>query len=241
MEPVVAGTPRAGELPELARLHHIERDIDRALFWQQPWSADVDAQSDARLSQALSSGRGVVLSACHTGPYYRLDRAPAFTGQTTYLTPGPWFFEPPRAGYWGRRLARWRNGTNSLLVPANGSFLLIQALLERGERVFLFFDMPGPRETRFLGKPATLAEGSAQLAVRADAVILPMRARRVSHHVSIDVAEPLDPRHFAGVDQLHDALAAHHEGWILENPSAMEDPRTIGWGYGATAQAWRWP
>ncbi len=238
METIVAGTPRADELRELARLHLIESMIDRALFWQQPWSAKVDARSAARLREALSGNRGVLLSACHVGPYYRLQCAPPFKDRVTYLVPGPWFFEPPSPDYWGRRLARWRKGTKSLLVPSDGSFPVIQALLERGDPVFLFFDMPGPRQTRFLGKPAMLADGSAQLAVRADALVLPLRARHVGHHVWVDVGAPLDPHEFAGVDQLHDALAALHERWILENPAAMADPRSIGWEHGATAQAW---
>ncbi len=238
METVVAGTPRAQELSELARLHFVESYIGRALFWQQPWSAKIDADSAARLRDALSSDRGVLLSSCHVGPYHRLHCAAPFKGRLTYLVPGAWFFQQPSADYWGRRLARWRKGMKCRPVPAKGSFRIIQALLERGDPVFIFFDMPGPRETRFLGKPAMLAEGSAQLAVRADALVLPVRARRAGHHVWIDVAAPLDPRHFASADELHDALAAHHERWILENPCAMEDPRSIGWEHGATAHAW---
>jgi len=238
METIVAGTRRAGDLDELARVHHIERAVDRAIFWQNPWSAKIDAVSRARLEAALSEGRGVLLSACHLGAYYRLQCAPPFNGRVTYLVPGPWFFEPPSHNYWGRRLARWRKGMSSRLVPAKGSFRIIQALLERGDAVFLFLDMPGPRETSFLGKPAQLAEGSAQLAVRADALVLPVRARRSGHRVWVDVAAPLDPREFAGVDDLHDALVAVHERWILENPAAMEDPRNSGWEHGATAQAW---
>ena len=43
-------------------------------------------------------------------------------GRVTYMTPGPWFFEPPTPDYWGRRLARWRKGMKSRPVPAKGSF-----------------------------------------------------------------------------------------------------------------------
>ena len=238
MEAIITGTPRADELAELARLLWIEGVIDRALFWQEPWSANVDGPSAARLRDALSSERGVLLSACHTGPYYRLQCAPPFDGRVTYVVPGPWFFEPPTPNYWGRRLARWHRGIKSHPVPARGSFRIIQVLLERGDSVLLFFDMPGMRETRFLGKPAMLADGSAQLAMRADALILPLRARRVQDSVWVDVGAPLDPREFAGAGELHDALAALHERWILENPEAMADPRQTGWDHGATAEAW---
>jgi benzoate-CoA ligase family protein len=238
MQTILAGTSRAGELPALARASMVEGKIDRALFWQRPWSARLDARSRERLQRALSSGRGVVLSACHMGPYYRLQCVRPLDGPGTYLVPGAWFFEAPSSDHWGRRLARWRKGTHSRLVPAKGSFRIIQALLERGERVLLFFDMPGARETRFLGKPVMLADGTAQLAIRADALVVPLRARRDGHRVWVDVAEPLDPRELAGVDQLLDTLAALHERWILERPETMADPRTFGWERGASAETW---
>ncbi|MGD0455705.1 MAG: SDR family NAD(P)-dependent oxidoreductase, partial [Solirubrobacteraceae bacterium] len=238
MEVIVAGTPRAHELRELARLAFIESKIDSALFWAWPWSAKVDARSAALINEALSGSRGVLLSSCHVGPYYRSHCAPPFNGHVTYLVAGSWFFEQPSSDYWGRRLARWRKGTNSRSLPANGSFEIVEALLRQGEPVFLFFDMPGPHETSFLGKPAMLADGTAQLAVRADALILPLRARRVGCHVWVDAGAPLDPREFSGPDELHDALAAVHERWILERPEAMEDPRHTGWEHGVTAQAW---
>lgn len=241
MQTIVAGTSRADDVHEMARLHVIERAVDRALFWQQPWSAKLDATSEARLRDALSANRGVLLSACHLGPFYRMQCAPPFKRRVSYLVPGPWFFKTPRPGYWGRRLARWHKGMKSRPVPARASFRVIQALLERGESVFLFFDMPGPRETRFLGKPAALAEGNAQLAIRADALVLPVRTRRAGHRVWVDVAAPLDPREHAGVDELHEALAAVHERWILENPAAMEDPRASGWEHGASAERWSQP
>ncbi len=238
MQTVLTGTARESEVEELAPLHLIEHHVDTVLFWERPWSAKVDALSALRLRDALSSSRGVLLSGCHVGAFYRLQCPPAFDDRVTYMVPGPWFFEPAEPGFVGRRLARWHKGMRSRPVPAKGSFRVIQALLERGEAVFLFFDTPGPRATHFLGKQVELAEGSAQLAVRADALVLPMRARRAGHRVWVDVAEPLDPRKLTSVDELHRALGAVHERWILENPAAMEDPRRSEWGQGASPQAW---
>ena len=181
----------------------------------------------------------MLLSACHLGPYYRLQSPAAF--KNTYLVPGPWFFEPPSHDEWGRRLARWRKGIKVRLVPARGSFQIVRALLDRGEAVLIFFDMPGGRATNFLGKPVELADGSAELAFRTGALVLPLRARRAGHEVWIDVGDPLDARQSAGVDELHEALAAIHERWILENPAAMDDPRRFGWEDGAGPRAWSAP
>ncbi|HEX4436662.1 MAG TPA: benzoate-CoA ligase family protein [Solirubrobacteraceae bacterium] len=241
MRIVVAGTERAEDLDELGRRHLIERHADRALFWQQPWSARIDPGSAALVEQALGSGRGAIVSSCHLGPYYRLDLAAPFKRRTTYLVPGEWFFQEPSPDLWGRRLARWRNGMGSRPVPATGSFRLIEALLGHGEAVFVFFDLPGPRQTRFLGKPAMLAEGTAQLSVRTSAPVLPVRARREGHEVWVEAGAPLDPADYVRADQLHEALARVHERWILENPAAMEDPREIGWQDGATPEAWLAP
>ncbi|MCW3033525.1 MAG: benzoate-CoA ligase [Solirubrobacterales bacterium] len=235
---VVADTVRADEQEQLAKAHLAEALAYRALFWQRPWTARIDPDSSRRIDQALASGRGVLLSACHIGPYQRLDRVAPFRRRRTYLVPGAWYFERPSPGQWGRRLARWRKATKSLPVRASGSFRIVQALLERGEAVFLFFDLPGPRQTRFLGKPAMLADGTAQLSVRTGALVLPLRARREGHHAHVQAAPAIDPRDLDGVDQLHARLAEIHAAWILENPAAMEDPREVGWGDGATAEAW---
>ena len=122
METLIAGTPRAHELRKLARLHLIESRIDAALFWQLRWSAKVDARSAARLHAALSEDRGVLLSACHMGPYYRLQCVPPFNGRDTYMVVGAWFLKPPTPDSAGRRLAHWRKRTKSRLVPSEWSF-----------------------------------------------------------------------------------------------------------------------
>jgi benzoate-CoA ligase family protein len=235
---VLAGTSRAGELEQLSRRHLIEQLANRALFWQRPWRARTAEDSRQRIEQALAGDGGLLLSACHTGPYPQLDVAEPFRRRGVYLVPGPWSFDTPRPGAWGRRLARWRNGSPSRPVRATGSFRIIQALLRRGEAVFVFFDMPGPRQTPFLGKPTMLAEGTAQLSVRTGAPVLPVRARREGSTVWIDAGPLFDPSAHAGADQLHDALAAFHERWILEAPAAMDDPREFGWRDGAAPEAW---
>jgi len=238
METIIAGTPRAHELEQLSREYLIERDAASAMFWQ-PWMIpDLDAQSAARLHAVLATGRGVLFSACHIGPYAGTMSIFKPLGRLPTSVAGSWFFAKPTADLWGRRLARWQKGNYARLINSKGSFPILKELLERGELVYICFDMPGRHETRFLGRPATLADGSARLAVESDALVLPVRARRTGHRKSVDLGAALDPRQFAGVDELHNALAEVHERWILERPAEIEDPRSHGWGDGATAQAW---
>jgi lauroyl/myristoyl acyltransferase len=84
-----------------------------------------------------------------------------------------------------------------------------------------------------------LSSSSARLASEADALILPLRARREGHRTWVDVAEALDPRLFSDEESLHEALAEVHERWILERPAALEDPRRKGaWEERASAERW---
>jgi lauroyl/myristoyl acyltransferase len=242
VEAIVAGTHRAGELDALARAYVIENEAHRALFWQ-PWkAARMDAQSQERLREALSWGRGVLLSSCHLGPFFHSASLGASVGRTLYAVGGPWCFEQPSPGYWGRRVVRRLQGLSThggQLVRSVGSFPVLHTLLREGELVFLQFDVPGRHETDFLGKPVMLTHGSARLALGADAPILPLRPRREGHRVWMDIEEPLDPRDFTGVQELHRALAEVHERLILELPHTLEDPHRPGfWEEGATPSAW---
>lgn len=239
METIIAGTARADQLTELARRQLIEREAANAIFWQ-PWVIPgIDERSAAMLRGALSQHRGVLLSTCHIGPYAGATSVVTSLGHVPYTVAGPWYFEQPSPDMWGRRLAHWRKSQGSHLIRSTGSFATLRALLERGESVYLFFDLPGSHRTRFLGRPTMLADGSARLAVQSDALVLPVHSYRVGHRPGLDVGAPLDPRRFAGADELHDALAAVHERRMFERPQEMEDPRSFGWE--ATAAQWSRP
>jgi lauroyl/myristoyl acyltransferase len=244
MEAIVGGTPRAGELERLARQHLIDREAHSVLFWL-PWKMpSMDRTSIEHVRAALSSGRGVLASSCHLGPIF-LHIWPLSEMRMANVVSGPWFFEEPTPDAWGRRLARWRKQLeqrDERLLSSAGVFARASALLEQGELVIMYFDMPGSRRTQFLGKPVMLASGTARLAVATDALVLPVRARREGHRVWSDAQAPLDPRDFSGHEQLQDALAGAHERWILERPSALEDPNRGGaWEGGASAREWARP
>jgi lauroyl/myristoyl acyltransferase len=238
MARIVTGKPQAGALEKLAREYVTEREVHNVLFWR-PWKAPrLDEQSSAHVRRAVECERGVVLSVSHVGPFHLIPGAFARGDRGLYAVSGSWYFETPSHDYWGRRLARWRKGAQGRRVLSTRSFPLLKTLLERGQSVLIYFDLPGPRETLFLGKRAMLADGSARLACEADAIVLPLRIRRAGETVWLDAAAPLDPRGFADVGELHVALADLHERWILEFPAAMDDPSEFGWGQGARPDAW---
>ncbi len=231
MDAIVGNTARESEATQLARRHLIEDEIHKAFFWQRWPTERMDAASTEHLERTLASSRAVILSSCHLGPFHHHTSPISARGRTIYIVSGKWFFDDPSADYWGRRIARWwvdlvRRDVR--LVSTVRSFPVLRRLLVEGETVLIYFDMPGSRRTSFLGKPVMLATGTAKLAVEADALVLPLRARRVGHRVWTDVAEPLDPRDFSGFEDLHEALAALHERWILEQPETLEDPGRPG-------------
>ncbi len=238
MRVILGGTSRAAELEQLARRRLIEQSVENALFWQ-PWpTVGVDRASCAKRQLALSANRPVLLSTCHLGPYFLNMSTFSSLGLSPIAVSAPWFFASPSADYWGRRLARWRQGLSErgqrLACSAN-AFPVIRALLEQGEIVLNYFDIPGSSRMRFLGKPVMLTGGSARLAFETDALILPLRARRAGNRVWTDFSAPLDPRAFAGTAQLQEALARVHERWVLELPHTLEDPNRAGaWEQGAS-------
>lgn len=242
---IVAGTPRAGEAEELARRHLVEGRARELLFWH-PWLCEPLApESREHLEAALGAGRGLLLSTCHVGPYNHAITPVTDSGRPVHSATG-WGLDEPRPGYWGRRIAVRRNRAaerNERLIRAAGSFAVLEALLREREIVSVFFSMPGSRRTLFLGKPVMLASGSARLAAGTDSLIVPLRARRRGGSVHVDVAPAIDPGALGGdVGAVHDALAAVHERWLLEDPAAVEDPNRPGaWEGRAGPDGWERP
>jgi lauroyl/myristoyl acyltransferase len=244
LEAIVGATERAGEIEQLTRAHLVESEVQRTLFWR-PWeAANMDAATTAHLRAAISGGRGALLSICHLGPFFHSASIGPTLGRTVFTVGGPWCFQEPTSDYWGRRQVRRMEGLRKQggrMVPAAGSFAVLQALLEQGELVLMHFDVPGRHETRFLGKPVMLTTGSAKLALLTDAVVVPIRLRCAGHRVWVDAHPLLDPREYRDVEQLHEALAAVHERWILELPATLEDPRRGAFWEGASAEGWPLP
>jgi lauroyl/myristoyl acyltransferase len=242
---IVTGTHREGELEAIARRRLVAERLHEASFWRARWDRDPVAGGDY-LHAAVAAGRGVIISFCHLGAF-RGSIAPVKNreGRTTYVATNSWILEPPDGSEWSVRVEHWRRGlarSDGRVVKMPGTFETLAALLERHEVTMLAFDMPGSIDTRFLGKSVMLASGTAKLALRTDALVLPMRRVRRGVHLVIEYGPPVDPRGYDDAGSLHRDLAALHERWILERPEALEDPRRPGaWENCADPSGWPRP
>jgi len=245
METILAGTRRAGETVELARQRLIDDEANRAIFWA-PWRFPEPSEATAeRVRTLLESKRPLVFSGCHLGPYFQQFAALPGYGVDVISVGGGWHFAEATPDLWGRRLARWVRGLADAglrRIPAPGSFEPLRALLELGEPVALNFDVPGSFHTQFLGKPVDLASGTSRLAHLTGALVVPMLTRREGMLARVELLAPLDARDFQTPAELHEALAAVHEGSVLAFPHTLEDPGRPGsWESGASPACWRRP
>ncbi len=242
MRAIVTGTEREGELEELAERRLVEAEAWAALFWQ-PWRAPkIEGVSRERLLDACNSDRGVIVSGAHVGPFFSVSLALEELGIVQYVVMGDWYYEAPSHDSWGRFTARWRIGLPSMpVVRKRGGYEILAELLRRGELTTIYFDLPGPHETQFLGKPVMLVDGTARLACETDALVLPQRVSREGSRIRVEYSEALDPRDFDNPDELHEALARVHERLILDDPAAMQDPSITGWDDCAQPDRWSRP
>jgi lauroyl/myristoyl acyltransferase len=239
VDTIVGGTPAEADLPRLARGYVAARARGWELTWR-PWElARIPVRGVSRIHQARATGRGLVISHAHLGPlagWVVLGRLlhPMLAPQ------GDWLLDEPRPGYNGYQVERWRRIYHEAgieLIHATGSGLMVYKALKRGSAVLLAMDVPGNRRTRFLGKPVDLDDGTARLAVKTDALVLPAALMPVGRRWEIQIGEALDPREFSSPDELHLALAAIHEELIMRAPEHLESPPLWLWGR-ATRDGW---
>jgi lauroyl/myristoyl acyltransferase len=230
MDAVLGGTLAETELHRQARRHIAARARGWELTWR-PWELErIPVRGLALLERVRSTGRGLMISKSHLGPlagWVPLGRLL----RPLLLPADEWLLGAPNPGYDGYRVEHRRKIFHDCgieLVHATNSALRLYRALRDGGVVLLSMDMPGPRRTQFLGKPVDLVDGTAQLAARTDALVLPAALMPLGRRWEIQLLEPLDPRDFASPDELHLALASVHEELIMRAPEHLESP------------LWRW-
>jgi lauroyl/myristoyl acyltransferase len=143
-----------------------------------------------------------------------------------------WLLDPPKPGADGYRVEHRRkvfHDAGIKLIHSAGCGMTLYKVLRKGGAVLISMDMPGDYRIRFLDKPVDMTDGTAQLAKRTDALVLPVALMPLGRRWEIQIGEALDPRDFADPDELHLRLASIHEKMIMAVPEHLENP------------LWRWP
>ncbi len=227
MSLLLEGTPRSHEARSLGRRHLIESSA-AGLALCRPWmlrSARLDGLSN--LEQVERGGAGAILLSMHLGANHLGNSQPLLRrGCRLHVLGGEeWLFPDRFVGYDGhravslRRLVEERGGR---WIRPNGAYELCQTMLRRGELCLIPFDVPGSKETTFLGKRAWVRSGVARLAMATGAPIVPIFAGREGHRLFVRLETPIDPEDHQGLDELVDHLAQVVGGEILRRPAERE-------------------
>jgi lauroyl/myristoyl acyltransferase len=238
MEAVVGRTPAESSLVRLARSHVAAQARGWELTWR-PWELEkVPIRGVSRIHRARATGRGLIMSHVHMGPlgaWVPLARLL----RPLYHPAGDWVIHPPKPGYNGYQCEQRRKlyrDSGIEILHATGSGMILYKVLAHGGAVLLSMDVPGNKRTPFLGKPVDMVDGTARLAIMADALILPAALIPLGRRWQIQVEEALDPRDFARWEELHLALASIHEEFIMRAPDHLETPGRL-W-VSATCDGW---
>lgn len=239
----VAAIAGPGAVPDRVAREHLSHAAAREqLIWRPRMILDAAVEGGAHLASAKASGRGVLVSYCHFGPFPAIGVSALKFANDVHQVAGGWLAAPrPGSG----RARRWRGIFERAGVPligAKGCFPVVAELLRRGAVVVMAFDWPGSAESSFLGKRVMLASGTARLAQSTGALVVPAMRRFQQLEVRTVFGAPLNPAAYDDWQHLHDEVAAQHDRWILTCPAALEDPRRAGaWEEAATAESWGLP
>ena len=224
-----------GHVPEreaLARAHLIESAVREELIWRPSHLDGAPFAGREHVEHALASGRGVIASFVHSGPFPGIARSLAEVSPSVHAVAADWAFVTSTDDAAGRRRAQWRailDAAGVSLINAHGSYDAVAAVLRDGGLVVIAFDMSGGQQTTFSGRRVALASGTARLAFETRALVVPIWRARDRWRVRTIAAPAVDPAAHASWHDLHTALAAIHSRWILARPAALEDPCRPGW------------
>ena len=152
------------------------------------------------LKRVLATDSPVVISTAHLGAWELLATLPAILGRPGHpcaVVVRHYKSRPfnklmtTLRGSWGVQVIGHRNAVKGVL----------SALRKKGSVAFLVDHHAGSDEALsipFLGKTAAVNMGPAVLALRTQAIILPLAVIREEHHYRLHMEEPLDTRTLTG-------------------------------------------
>jgi len=200
--------PRAAAVSKLAKSAHVDRSV-RAAFAARPWRVRrAGVEGLERLAAITEAGRGAILMFTHTGGYGSFLLALASKDFELHLCRRPIVRVRD-----AEELIQWKrwgwqaDAPGCRLIYPGGSYATLRAVLERGGVCAIAFDVPGRRETTFLGQQMSLASGIASLAIEVGVPVLPAFAIPGEGGEIGRLEAAIEPANFTHVDELHAHLA----------------------------------
>ncbi|WP_110208499.1 hypothetical protein [Nocardioides daejeonensis] len=223
MEFVLGDSPRAGEIPELARAYAAHMMTRSYMRWHPKAVSDVRLKGIERVLDRDKS-RGLILSFTHHHRYDGMWAAFVRAGaprSKIVITEG---ITRPEAGIqFAQHLRVGRPGGDYLMAESGTKALAAE--LTPGVVLGMAVDFPGRTPVEFLGKTVLAPFGTPRLAELSNSPIVLVTHRRDAEGPYVQFEEPIDPADYSNpVDLLQEVVRRHSEP-ILDWPEALESPR----------------
>ncbi len=142
---------------------------------------------------AKAKGKGILWIAAHLGPWELLPAASALKGEPLHIV-----VRPLDNQYLDEAVNRFRRWGGNTIIPKKQALRVVLEVLKKGESVAFLIDQNITRKegvfVEFFGRPACTALAPALLALRTDAVVLPVaifRRGRDRHTIVIGQEIPV--------------------------------------------------
>lgn len=227
MEDVVGATPRAGEVPELARLYVDAQAEREALIWRPPIFRPPPLAGEEHARAARAAPGGLVIAFGHLSSYVSVFAAVREAIGPAYVVGSPRHFLAEDRGADALFVQRTRAvivGLGHPFFPAPGSMQVLEAALLAGRAVLIAFDVRGRTPVELLGRRRYVAAGPSRLAVRTGSTILPAAIRNDGPRVEVEFLPPLRPQPDEEPAALEQRLADAFAPVVLDRPWSVQDP-----------------
>ncbi len=180
------------------------------------------------LREAMSWGRGVVLSFLHHGHY---EGSLASVGRQMgplHLLVDPLMLDP-RGPSWLHAHINVACSTGNLPVDARLGSRACRELLAAGGIVAIAPDIPGSTPVNFLGRPRLGSAGVARVAYSVGAPVVVLNAVRRRGSLGVALGPTLRPEEHDNAESLLAAVLDAHESAVIAWPGGYDQP-SMRWG-----------
>jgi lauroyl/myristoyl acyltransferase len=231
MRLVVGDERPADEIHELAHRYLHRMAWRGETRWHPEWINDQPVDGLEHLREALTAGRGCILSFVHHADWEGTFPSIARNGIAVDALGGSAMFEG-RPPLWVRQQKKVVESVEgSVVVNVEGGTRMVLELSARGCVVAIAMDVPGHTPVRYLGHDLRLSSGGSRIAVDDEVPVVVLTSRRDPMSkvggARIALLPPLMPSNFSSPADLLNEMASCHERAVLAWPEAMDRPATL--------------